>query len=83
MESLIDQLYSGYAPILSRRPSAEHSEAIKRLEPHTAKVVQLGGLELADDLSNAYADVSTIDAKNAFREGFLAGSRLILEILTE
>lgn len=83
MKSILDQLYNGEYNIAGRETSSEYRKRAKELVPYLDEIEQVLGEERMTDFDNARAAVGIVEEKEAFREGFLLGVRLMLEVLRE
>ena len=81
MESLLDELYSCCSS--RRRARVPEQEAIlKKYFEMTESIQQTYGVEFADQLAEASEQRFGYSGAERFREGFCAGVRLMLEVLT-
>lgn len=83
MKSILDQLYYGKYDLIGAPPSKEYKECSKKLRLFWEQIGEHFGNTYCTEFSNALAQQESVQERQMFREGFLLGGRLMLELLTD
>lgn len=81
MSTILEELFYGQYNMNELKMSPEHRQAARKQEPYWEKIQASLGQDFTDAFLGTIADEQNARGKQLFREGFLLGGRLMLELL--